>query len=421
MEDLLPREPALGLLARLLVSVGIGLLIGLEREHAKRVVEHEEQLFAGIRTTTLFALLGFVSALMAAHAGAWILALALAGLLAFLVTAYALTARPGSFGGTTEMSGVLAFLLGAVVHEGHVLLAVATTVLITLLLSAKAPLHRFVASLSHQEVRAIIQFTLIAAVIRPLLPTTPFGPGGIWALREIWTMVVLVSGISLCGYLLAHLVGGRKGTLWTAVIGGLVSSTAVAWSAARRASEGDPAAQRLSAAAILAAGAVMYPRVILLTAVLKPDLALQLAPALLAAAAGALLSALVLLRGATPGRTSPLPVRNPLEFRMALQFALLFVSIQWALAWCTTRFGEPGTYAAAVISGSVDMDAVTLSVTQDGTAAPALVILAAAAANTLFKALLVASTAPRITSARVWAGSVLALALGALAGWASLA
>ncbi|MEI2825924.1 MAG: MgtC/SapB family protein [Dermatophilaceae bacterium] len=151
MTDYLNALEMQGLLVRLLVSVGIGFLIGLEREYSKRVVEKEEQLFAGVRTFTLITLFGFLSALLAENYGGWILGAAFLGFFALLIVVYRISAQAGNIGGSTEMSSVLAFLLGAVVFEGHVLLAIIATVIVTSLLSFKLPLHRFVATMTMEE------------------------------------------------------------------------------------------------------------------------------------------------------------------------------------------------------------------------------------------------------------------------------
>jgi len=388
MKDLYTAFSAQDLLLRLLVSVGIGFLIGLEREYAKRVVEKEEQLFAGVRTYTLITLFGFLSAMLADHYGAWILAAAFLGYMALLITAYTLTSKPGHYGASTEMSSILAFLLGAIVFDGQVLLAIIVTVIVTALLSVKVPLHRFVASMTMEEIRALIQFVVIASVVLPFLPDKAFGPGGIWNLKDIWTMVVLVSGISLAGYLLAKVLGGRKGTVLAGLLGGLISSTAVTLNLARRSKQtGGPVLA--AAVGIVAACTIMFPRVLLECWVVSAELAGHLlVPVALATGAG-LLAAFLLHRVPDGGSATDLPLSNPLNFRVALQFALLYMGVQWLVAFTMERYGASGTYAASVLSGATDMDAITLSMARtDGRMTMGVkvtAIMLAALSNTLFK------------------------------------
>ncbi len=376
------------MLVRLLVSVGIGLLIGLEREFAKRVVEQERKLFAGIRTYTLITLFGFMAALIADHYGAGILVVAFLGLLAMLIISYRLKARPGNFGGTSEMSGILAFLLGALVHEGQVLLAVIVTVIVTGLLSLKLPLHRFVASLKIQDIRALIQFVVISAVVLPFLPTAPFGPYGVWNLQDIWTMVVLVSGVSLVGFLLGKVLGDRMGTVVAGVLGGLVSSTAVTVDMARRA-KGRNVRRTVASVSILAACTIMFPRVLLEAWLLNAPLATQLLLPIATATAVGLAAAYLTHRIPDGADTPEHVVTNPLNFGSALQFALVYMAVRWLVAFAMDRYGAQGTYVAAFASGATDMDAITLSLSRASRGGDLSMarnaILIAAASNTVFK------------------------------------
>jgi uncharacterized membrane protein (DUF4010 family) len=388
MSDYLDSLETQKLFIRLLVTVGIGLLIGLEREFAKRVVEKEEQLFAGIRTYTLISLLGFVSAMLADHYGIWIFAAAFAGFMLLLITAYRITAKPGSFGGTTELASILAFLLAALVYNDHVLFAIIVTVIVTTLLSLKLPLHRFIATLTMQDVRAFIQFVIISAVVLPFLPDKSFGPYEVWNLKHIWSMVVLVSGISLLGYVLTKVIGQRTGILLSGALGGLVSSTAVSLNLSRRASR--PGTSKPAAVVgILAACTIMFPRVLLECWIIDPPLAGRLLlPLSLITAAGAL-SAYFILRKPDGVEQEEVPVTNPLNFGVALQFAALYMGVQWLVAYSLDRFGAGGTYVASLLSGATDMDAITLSLAQLHLNEPSDLavngILLAALSNTLFK------------------------------------
>ncbi|MBK8499126.1 MAG: MgtC/SapB family protein, partial [Flavobacteriales bacterium] len=150
MDDLTTlSSPPLSLLVRILIALGIGFLIGLEREYAKRVVEKEEP-FAGVRTYTIIALFGLLSAFLAERHGEWVYICALVGLVGLVIATYALTAKSGSYGITTELSAILTFLLGGLVFEGYILLALIVAVATTLLLSLKLPLHAFITTLTTQ-------------------------------------------------------------------------------------------------------------------------------------------------------------------------------------------------------------------------------------------------------------------------------
>jgi uncharacterized membrane protein (DUF4010 family) len=383
------------LLVRLAVAAGIGFLIGLEREFAKQVRDRmpegstPEKKFAGLRTFTLIALLGFLSALFAANVGGWFFGLTLAGFVALLITSYKASIQRGEVGATSEVTALITFLLGGLAFEGHLLFIIIVAVLVLLLLSFKLPLHRFVTTLTEQDVRAIIEFVVLTVLVLPFLPDQGCGPHGTWNPKEIWTMVVLVSGISLVGYLLAKVLGHGKGTLLTGILGGLVSSTAVALSFARRSAEGVARTQPL-ALGIVAASAIMFLRVLLELFVVNRSMAMiMLVPLVLIAGVGLFTAWRMNGHRSDGDETSPV-LTNPLNFRIALQFALLYALVRWVVVWADERFGQAGTYVAGALAGITDVDAITLSMARMGLSAgwetQALVtILIASTVNTLVK------------------------------------
>jgi uncharacterized membrane protein (DUF4010 family) len=377
-------------LVRLLVATGIGFLVGLEREHVRQR-EREEGQFAGVRTFTLIGLCGFLSAFAAENIHPWAFMVAFAGFFALVITAYAHMARHGNVGGTSEISNILVFLLGGIAHAGYVLFALVVAVTMVLLLSFKVSLHKFIGRLRLNELRAIIQFVVISALVLPFLPRDEFGPYGVWNLKEIWVMVILVSGVSLVGYLLTKVMGD-KGTLITGMVGGLVSSTAVTLSFAQK-SRFMPDSSRSHAVSILMASTIMFPRLVLILLFLDPPLAEKLLiPMLLLTVVGTIAS-LVLHRRNTLSSERP-PLSNPLNFQGALQFALLFAGVKLLMAYAGDRFGAAGVYVGSVLSGLTNMDAITLSMSRLANTPNALslasnAIIIAGVANTVMKYLIV--------------------------------
>ncbi len=389
------------LLIRLAVATGVGFLIGLEREFNTRVrgsAEQEEGVvekqFAGLRTYTFIAMVGFLAAMVAQDMGPWFFPAAFVGFIALVVSSYFLSASRGEIGVTSEVTAIITFLLGTLAFQGHLLFTIITCVLVLVLLSFKLPLHRFVQTMTEQEIRAVVQFAIITALVLPFLPNEGYGPYDIWNPKEIWTMVILIAGISLVGYLLAKAMGNR-GTLWAGLMGGLASSTAVALSFARKARDEQGSVTYL-AVGIIAASAIMFPRVLLEVLVLNPALAERMWLFLALITGGALVVAVIMVRKKKNGEHPEPVLTNPLNFRMAIQFALLYAFIRWLVAFTQERFGDTGTYVAGLISGTTDVDAITLSmarVAQD----PAMVeqaiitILLAALSNTLVKFIIVLS------------------------------
>jgi len=380
------------LLARLLFSLALGFLIGLEREYAKRVVDKEEQ-FAGVRTYTFIALFGFLCAFLSEQYGDWLLIIGLGGLIAAVITTYAMTAKIGSYGITTELAGILAFVIGALVFNGDVLLAVLVTVVITSLLSLKLKLHSFISRLAPQDIRAIIQFVIISALVMPFLPAENFGPGGIWNLHDIWTMVILVTGISLAGYLLSKVVGSHKGTLLTGVLGGLVSSTATTLSFSRQARANPGAHQIIAAVSIIAATATLYPRILLEAWAVNHTLGKQMLVPVVIITLVAFGVAYFVHRSDGKARAVEPPLTNPLNFTVALQFAAIYMVVQWLMSLASDEYHAQGLYAASIVFGATDMDAITLSIAHKDLAPESLqgvtAVLLATLSNTVMKYLIV--------------------------------
>jgi uncharacterized membrane protein (DUF4010 family) len=342
------------------ISVGIGFLIGLEREFSKQVKEKEEQ-FAGVRTFCMIAMFGFLAAFLSSKFGQWLFAISLLGLIALILVSYIqMSKTTGNKGGTTEVAIVLTFLLGALVFLELTLFALLIMVVMLLLLAYKPTLHGFIRTLNQQELHAIIQFTLMSAIVLPFLPNSNFGPYDLWNLRDIWKMVVLVSGTSLVGYMIAKIVG-HKGTLVAGLVGGLVSSTSVALTFSRRSKDSGQGTAFFFAIGIIGACTIMFPRILFEVYVVNASLAGQLWLPIGLITLGGFASAYLIYRlKKGKGNAEGLELKNPLNFGTALKFALLYAGIQWLVKVCSEEFGDSGTYIAGAVSGLTDVDAITL-------------------------------------------------------------
>lgn len=380
------------LLLGALISLSLGGLIGLEREYQRRVVDKEEQ-FAGVRTYAFIAFFGFLSAHLASIHGEWIFIACLVGMIALVIAAYVVSAKDGSFGITTELAGILAFVIGALVFEDEVLFAVVATVIITSLLSLKVRLHSFIATLTGAEIRAFIQFVIISAIILPLLPDEDLGPNGIWNPHEIWTMVILVTGISLAGYLLAKVLGANKGVLLSGLVGGLVSSTAVTLSVARSTRSQAKGSSIIPAVSIIGATAVLYPRILLESWLVNKGLGLRMLAPVLVITLAAFGVAYLIHRKNGPAVAVDVPAKNPLNFGAAIQFALVYMAVLWLMDLVSAKQSSYGFYAASALFGATDMDAITLSIAKGtpmtGAMTAMTAVLLATLSNTVMKFLIV--------------------------------
>jgi uncharacterized membrane protein (DUF4010 family) len=338
-----------------LTSLALGLLIGLERER-------NPASKAGLRTFALVALLGTLASLVAEKTGSpWILAagLALVGLM--MIAAYARDSDAAADPGTTSVAAVcVCYVLGALIWLGYPTLAVMLGVITTLLLYLKPELRGLSQSLTRQDLFSILQFAALSFVILPILPNQDFGPYNALNPHQIWLMVVLISGISLTGYVALRITGGGHGVLLLGLFGGLVSSTATSMVYARHAR--DPGMLQLSAVVILAANLVVPVRLAVLSGVVSHGILPQLAPALVCALVCSAAGVLYWLRQLRQQPALVVPeIRNPTEIRTALGFGLLFGVVLLFSAWLSDAAGSRGLYAVALVSGLTDVDAITLS------------------------------------------------------------
>jgi uncharacterized membrane protein (DUF4010 family) len=350
-------DGTLSLVLTFSVSAAIGLLVGLERER-------KPSAKAGVRTFTLIALLGSLSALLAeATDSAWTLGAGAVAVTGALVAAYLQdreTVRDDS-GTTTVMAALAVFFLGGINYYGYRTPAVALGVGITVLLYFKAEIEGFSHKLTGQDVRSMLQFAVLTAVILPLLPDRAFGPYGVLNPFQSWLMVVLVAAVSLSGYVAWRLTLGRHGLVLTGVLGGLVSSTATTLGFARQVAAGS---QSLPAAVlvILLANATKLVRVLFLVGVVAPDALpralVLLVPALLVSLAG------VAWRWKavdTAPRNGEEAFRNPTQLGTAIGFGAAYALVLLFSAWANDVLGASGVLALAAASGLTDVDAITLS------------------------------------------------------------
>jgi uncharacterized membrane protein (DUF4010 family) len=399
------------------VSAGIGLLVGLERER-------KPSAKAGVRTFALIAVLGSLAALLTEATGsAWALAAGAVCVAVALVAAY-LQDRESihdDAGTTTVVAAIAVFFLGAANYYGYRTLAVALGVSMTALLYFKAELEGFSQKLTGQDIRSMLQFAVLTAVILPLLPDRSFGPYAVLNPFQIWLMVVLVAAVSLAGYVAWRLTLGRHGLLLTGMLGGVASSTATTLVYARHAAAG---AQPVSAAllVILLANATMLVRVLVLVGVVAPAslprALLVIVPALLIAVAG------VAWRWTSAAAAPPAgeaAFRNPTQLRTALGFGAIYAAILLLAAWANDLLGSRGLLALAAVSGLTDVDAITLSSMQlldNGALSQVTALTAvgvAVASNLVFKAVVAASAGGpqmRWAALRAFIGPLLGLAAG---------
>ena len=254
------------LLYRLALVVGLGMLVGMQRERV-------DDPLAGFRTFPLIALAGALAALLGQHlALPWLLPAGLLAVTATLIGGSIVIARTRGEprGMTTEMAALVMYLVGAQVVDGELLVAASISGAVAVLLHFKAGLHGLVDRLTETDVKAVMQLVLISLIILPVLPDQTYGPYDAFNPFETWLMVVLIVALNLGGYVAFRLIGGRGGSLLAGALGGLVSSTAATASLSRQ--SGAQMTHGLAAIAIMLASTVVLGRVIIELGVVAPTL-----------------------------------------------------------------------------------------------------------------------------------------------------
>jgi uncharacterized membrane protein (DUF4010 family) len=415
-------------LERLAVALAIGLLMGLERGWEYRQLPEGGRV-AGIRTFGLIALLGAIAVQLGGpyhelFLGAAILAVAML----MGVGYWRDTQGSEDVSITTAIAALVAFSLGAMAGLGHLTIASSAAVVVTMVLGFRIELHSLVAHIERAELNATLRLLLISVVMLPILPNRALGPWQAFNPYEIWWMVVLIALLSYVGYFANKLLGERRGVIVTGLFGGMTSSTAVTLTLSPLA-RSRKQEQEVVAAAILAASAIMFPRMLIIAAVVKPEVAMKLATplgvaALLTTAAAGWLA--WRSRDTQPEKTSQdLQTRNPLDLWFALKFGLLLTVIMVVSRAAEGALGNRGLFTIAGISGLADVDAITLSVSsmvrqgQANVDAAVIAILIAAAVNTMVKPALMTFIAGLRAASFVAIPLLLALAGGAAAAWLS--
>lgn len=343
-------------LTGLAAALGIGLLIGIERERRKG--EGPARAAAGLRTFTLASLLGALAMLLGGGATLAVLA-AVVGALAIVSYRRSRDEDPGL---TTEIALVLTFMLGALaMHDAP--LATGVGVVVAIALAARSQLHRFVVRvLSEHEVHDGLLLAAAALVILPLVPDRTVDPLGAINPRTLWTLAVLMMAINACGHIALRAAGPALGLSFAGFASGFVSSTATIAAMGAEARR-DPAlrAGAVSGAVLSSLATVVY--LALLLAATSPAVLRAMAAPLLAAgvatAAYGLLNALRSVR--THNGDTPPPGR-PFNPRLALLFAATMGVLLLITAFLTDRYGASGAGLAAALAGFADAHSAAAAV-----------------------------------------------------------
>jgi uncharacterized membrane protein (DUF4010 family) len=364
----------------LIAALG-GAAVGMEREHSG----HARGRLGGLRTFTMIGLVAGMAGLLWRTELQLLGAMLLTGVLALIVASYVAASRR-DIEATTEMAALVVVGGGLMAGLGWWGLSSAVAAISTLLLAEKSQLHGWVGRMPDEGLRAGFRFAVMALVVLPLLPEGPYGPLGGVRPRELWLLVLLISGLSFAGYVARFVAGAGHGYVVTGILGGLVSSTSTTLSLART-SVSEPGSSQALALGVIAACTVMYARVMTVVAVLNAPLFSVLVPYLgPVLLVGIGISVWGWWCAATNEQEGSFP-RNPLEVMPALKLAVLFQLMLFGIELVRGAWGEAGMVATGAVLGFTEVDAMTVSMARSGgePRTAALAIAAGCMANTVFK------------------------------------
>lgn len=359
-------DGSLEILWGLFVALGVGLLIGIERGWTSRA-DDEGKRVAGIRTFSLVGLLGGIWAQMTQLVPPWMLGIVFLGLVALIIAGY-LSQKQTSpdVGLTTEIAILITFSLGAWASLGYKLPALIAAVVVLTLLNLKPTLHNWLKKIELKEIYAWIKLLIISVIFLPLLPNQGFGPWDALNPYWIWWMVVLISGLSFVGYILTRLIGNRFGPLLTSFVGGMASSTAITFSLAAIAKEKKFGAIHIFMSGVLLASSISFIRVFIEVAVVNSSLLSMLWLPLSVMFVVTLLCGYWVWKSSksSSGEEKEIKIENPLQLSRALKFGFLLAVILLLTNAAENYLGEQGIYIVSLISGVMDVDAITLSLSR---------------------------------------------------------
>jgi uncharacterized membrane protein (DUF4010 family) len=370
-----------GIVLKIIYALGIGVLIGLERSlippFTAAVCKHTDidiadppeipDTLLGVRTFSILSLGGFTAALIGS-VFPWVAPVIVSGLVIMVVAMYFHVSKQDP-GITTEIAAVTCCGLGVLCytnpHAAGVLALLITTLLALkrFLAGALLHLHRF-------EFTDTLKFLAIVLIILPLLPNRALGPFDVFNPYKIMFLVILISGISFVGYFLTKFLGAEKGLGLTGLFGGLTSSTAVTAAMANHARETSAIVNPCLFATIIA-NATMFLRVLVVVAILDPPMLSQLVWPIGTMSLCAGIAVIFLWYGSTKKQpddskyaSQDITLKNPFSLGPAIKFSLFFVGILFAAKIANIYLGDAGLYLASTLSGLADVDAITLSITE---------------------------------------------------------
>lgn len=402
------------------IAILLGSLIGLEREHRQQVYGYE--IFGGLRTFALISLSGAL-AMFLSNYSAVLSGIVTVALFTIIIFSYFNASKNhGKVGVTSEIAAVVAYMIGILCGMDNFLLATCIAIATLAILHFKQPLHKWAHHIKNEEIVSTIQFIVITFIILPLLPNKGFGPYEFFNPYVVWLIVVFISGISFASYIAIKLFGAKRGIGLTGFLAGLISSTALTLSFSGQSKKNKTIVDPYVVAIVVASSAMFF-RVLLEVAVLNRELLATLVLPMTVMGGVGILSALFFWF-----RDRKLPeeaqkhfqsMKSPFRLSPALQFGLFFALILFLVKFSESVIGDKGLYMTSVLSGVLDVDAITVSVStlaksEMAKLSATYAIIIATMVNTVAKGMIVLFLGNRKVAVKILAVFALMLVAGGI-------
>lgn len=374
-------------LLSLIVAMGIGLIVGMEREFENL---SGKEHFTGLRGFAMMSMLGCVVTFLAVEFNINILIAVAPAIFLFISVFHYSKIKKENFGIVTELSLALVFFLGALSALHYIKEALAVAVIVSTLLTLRTKFNETIGRITQDELYAFIKFIILSLLLLPFLPDKNYGPGEIINPRSIGFVIVIVSSLSFIGYFIIKFFGAERGILFTGFLGGTFSSTAVTWVFSSREKENENLSVQYSTGIIIAC-AVMFVRVLIIAVLFNQEVFKWLfIPCGLMIVSASIVAFILKRKALSPSSSSPIQLGNPLDISNVLLFGLQYVGITFFVYYANIYLGTKGLFITGIISGLADVDAINismskLSLVKINPSMAAIVILLAVLSNTVFK------------------------------------
>jgi uncharacterized membrane protein (DUF4010 family) len=399
----------------LAVALGIGLLIGAERERSKGT--GPDRLSAGIRTFTIASLLGAISTAF----NFWLLVISMFCVMIFTAIAY-FNRQDQDPGLTTEIALIFTVLLGGLAIR-NAALAAALGVVIAILLAAKEPMHGFVLGvLTKDELNDFLILAAATLIILPLVPNTFIGPFQAINPRDLWLVVILIMAIGALGHLALRWLDAHIGLPIVGLVSGFISSIATVGAMGARAKENPNLIGAAAAGALLSSLATILQLALLLAAIHTPTLQAMMWPLIFSGVTIAIYSLSVTLNALQKDDKKIANPSKTFSVKTALILATVIAIVLVTSAALNAWFGQAGLVVASGVAGLADVHAATISVASLAGAgklnatSTIIPILVALSVNATSKSIIAVTSGGKNFARQVIPGFIVQVA-AAWAGW----